>query len=211
MSPRIVPLNDPSLSRSIEAALETGQTIVFPTDTVYGIGGNPWDEGVLDRVCRLKNRPQGRPFTLHLPTAAGIERFARLDEAARSAIARLLPGPYTLLLHASSAAPPSAVQDGVIGIRVPDHPLFRGTLADLDRPLFGTSANRSGEPAITEIDEIIERFNSVDLIILGRVGTGESAILDLTVEPPRLVRGSLPHERLDLFSGEKEEGDAGNR
>jgi len=192
MMPHVVSHDVPDLDRQIVAALETGQTLIFPTDTVYGIGGNPWDEQVLDRVRALKSRPPNQPFTLHLASVDAIERHARLDDRLRAAIDRLLPGPYTLLLPASHDAPASATLDGVVGIRVPDHPFFRTIMARLGRPLFGTSVNRSGAPPLAEIGEIIDRFKAVDLIIVGRVGTVASTILDMTSDPPRVVRGTSP-------------------
>ena len=192
MIPRVIAHDHSDVPRLIEAALETGQTFIFPTDTIYGIGGNPWDEGVLNRVRSLKGRPPDRPFTLHLPTVENIDRFAQVDDRARLIVDRFLPGPYTFLLPASASAPPSAVMDNVVGIRVPDHPLFRSVLAELARPLFGTSVNQSGERPLSGIDEIIERFSGVDLIIVGPIGGDESTILDVTVDPPRLVRGARP-------------------
>ncbi len=194
MMPRVLPHDHPEIGSAVGAALETGQTIVFPTDTIYGIGGNPWDERSLDRVRSLKGRPAGRPFALLLPAREAIERFAALDRRLRGLVDRLLPGPYTLLLPAAPGAPPSAVREAVVGIRVPDHPFFRRTMARLDRPLFGTSVNRHGEPPLVDVDRIIDRFPGVDLIVSGPTGTRPSTILDLSEDPPRAVRGELPRE-----------------
>ena len=192
MMPRVLRYDAPEIASAVDTALETGQTIVFPTDTIFGIGGNPWDERSLARVRALKDRPPDQPFALLLPTCEAIERFAVLDDRPRCLVDRLLPGPYTLLLPASTDAPPSAVRDGKVGIRVPDHPFFLRTLARLDRPLFGTSVNRHGEPPLVGIERIIDRFASVDLIVTGPTGTGPSAILDLAESAPRLLRGKLP-------------------
>jgi len=198
MNARVIPFDDPLVPALVEEVLETGKTLIFPTDTVYGIGGNPWDERTLERVRRLKGRSAGRPFTLHLPTTAAIGRYAKIDGHLHEAIARYLPGPYTLLLPASPEAPPSAVKEGRVGIRVPDHPFFSEVIAELDRPLFGTSVNRTGEEPINDVAEIIERFGKVDLIITGPVGGSPSAIVDATVDPPRIVgRGSTLGERLE--------------
>jgi len=192
MTPDVLRIDHPDLPRRLEAALETGGIVIFPTDTIYGIGGNPWDQSVLERVRRLKERSADRPFTLHLPSVSAVAEFARLDGVAQRRVERLLPGPFTFLLPAKPTAPESAVLDGIVGIRVPDHPFFESVLAPIDRSLFGTSVNRSGERPLREIDDILDRFPSVDLVIVGSVGTGESTILDLTSEPPRLVRGTLP-------------------
>ncbi|HHK67484.1 MAG TPA: hypothetical protein ENJ47_03670 [Candidatus Acetothermia bacterium] len=88
MNPQVIPYDDPQVTALVEEALETGKTLIFPTDTVYGIGGNPWDERTLERVRGLKRRPADRPFTLHLPTTATIERYARLDGLLRDVILR---------------------------------------------------------------------------------------------------------------------------
>ena len=199
MMPRVLPHNDPETPPAVDAALETGKTIVFPTDTIYGIGGNPWDERSLERVRTLKDRPADQPFALLLPTRASIERYTALDERLRGLIAHLLPGPYTLLLPGGLQSPSSAARDGKIGIRVPDHPFFHRTIARLDRPLFGTSVNRHGEPPLVDIDEIIDRFAAVDLIVTGPTGMTPSTVLDLTTRPLRLVRGELPRELQSLL------------
>jgi L-threonylcarbamoyladenylate synthase len=202
MMPRVLSHDASETPSAVDAALETGQTLVFPTDTIYGIGGNPWDTGSLARVRALKGRPADQPFALLLPTRISIERYAVIDERLRRLIERLLPGPYTLLLPATRGAPPSSVRDGTIGIRVPDHPFFQRTLARLDRPLFGTSVNHHGEPALVDIDEIIDRFAAVDLVVTGPTGRSPSAILDLTRRPARLVRGELTRELQSILNEE---------
>jgi L-threonylcarbamoyladenylate synthase len=197
MIPRIVSDDQDDLGRLVERALETGQTLVFPTDTVYGIGGNPWNDDVLERVRQLKGRSAGSPFSLHLSSVDQIERYAVLSKHDREVIERILPGPFTLLLRATSNAPPSSVSQGVVGIRVPSHRFFAVTLGSLRRPVFASSVNRGGEIPLESIEEIAACFPSVDLLIEGSIGGRESAILDLTGALPRLVRGSLPEGLLD--------------
>lgn len=192
MIPTVLPFDDSRAPGLVAEALETGLVLVFPTDTIYGIGGNPWDDGALDRVRRLKTRSADQPFTLHLPTANAVGAYARLDERSRAQVLSLLPGPYTLLLPAAPGAPPSAVQGTTVGIRVPDHPFFVRVMAPLGRPLFGTSVNAHGKPPLADVNEIIDRFPSIDLILTGPIGDRPSDILDLTADPPRAVRGDLP-------------------
>jgi len=203
MMPTVLAFDQKDVDGALDRALEIGQTIIFPTDTVYGIGGNPWDTRTLDRVRLLKERPADQPFTLHLPTIESIASFADVGPRRRRVVERFLPGPYTLLLPAISSSPPSAVLDGRIGIRVPDHPFFQGALARLGRPLFGTSVNRHGDPPLGDIIEIIDRFSAVDLIFTGPVGRQPSVILDLTEDTVRIVRGEVPENVrrfLDLTS-----------
>ncbi len=193
MNPIVLPDDSPEVFTALRDILETGGVVIFPTETVYGIGGNPWDEGALGRVRRMKGRPEDQPFTLHLPSVTAVERFGLLDPQTREIVEHFLPGPYTFLLPALPGAPESAVKDGKVGIRVPAHRFFSAVLARLDRVLFGTSVNRSGEPPLVGLSEIIERFSEVDLIVSGPIESGiPSAVIDLTVDPPLALRGELP-------------------
>jgi len=193
MNPIVLPDDSPDLPAALQELLETGGVMIFPTDTVYGIGGSPWDEGALGRVRRLKGRPADQPFTLHLPEVDAVERFAQLDPRTREIVEHFLPGPYTFLLSACPNAPTCAVKNGKVGVRVPAHRFFSRVMVELNRALFGTSVNRSGEPPLTDLAEIIEQFSGVDLIVSGKVEIGTpSAVIDLTVDPPVALRGALP-------------------
>lgn len=188
MIPTVLPYDHPETATAVNMALETGRTIVFPTDTVYGIGGNPWDERTLNHVRRLKERSPEQPFTLNLWRVSEIETYANCEPEVARIIQQLLPGPYTLLLPASRNAPASAILEGKIGIRVPNHPFFASILK---RPVFATSVNRHGAPPLNDVADIIEGFTEVDLIVTGDVSGESSAILDLTQSPYRLLRGTL--------------------
>jgi L-threonylcarbamoyladenylate synthase len=192
MTPTVLRDDDPRVGAAVHAALETGQIMIFPTDTIYGMGGNPWDDSVVAKVQALKARTADQPFTLHLAATEDIAAYAEVAERVRPAVAALLPGPYTLLLPARPSVPACSVRHGVVGIRVPRHVFFSGVVARLGRPLFGTSVNAHGEEPLGTVDDMIDRFPSVDLVIIGEVPGTPSDILDLTVSPPRAVRGTLP-------------------
>lgn len=198
---QVVRDSDSRVYDEVRSLLETGGTIIFPTDTVYGIGGSPWDKRALTLVRRLKGRDESQPFTLHLPSVETSERYAHVDERIRRILNNFLPGPITFILSASNDAPPASVLEGKVGIRVPAHPFFQTVMRKLDRPLFGTSVNRSGEEPLASIDMMIEQFSGVDLLIEGETGTGiplgtgvPSAIIDLTTDPPQALRGKLPKD-----------------
>jgi L-threonylcarbamoyladenylate synthase len=192
MTPTILRDDDPHVPAAVRDALETGQTIIFPTDTIYGMGGNPWDDSVLTKIRELKGRTPDQPFTLHLATVTEVDRYAQGRPGVRPALAKLLPGPFTVILPPLAAAPPCSVSPLGVGLRVPDHRFFSLVLAPLGRPLFGTSVNEHGEDPILEVGDMIDRFPSVDLVILGAVSGVPSAIIDLTAAAPRAVRGRLP-------------------
>ncbi len=192
MMPTVLDFDGPSVSARVQEVLETGGIVIFPTDTIYGIGGNPWDDLALAKVREAKRREPDQPFTLHVPTVANLRRYATYSAQTALLIDQLLPGPYTVLLEAASGAPASAVQGRLIGIRVPDHPFFFHVMSALARPLFGTSVNVHGEQPLSDPYEIIDRFSWVDLILTGPTGRSPSSIIDLSVEPPRVLRGALP-------------------
>ena len=177
-------------------AVASGGLIVFPTDTIYGLGCDAFQSEAIDRIYHLKDRRSDQPLSVHLKSVQDLTRYAEIDDAQWARIERLLPGPYTVILGASSEAPPRCVSaDGKIGLRVPDSLAFRRLSEAADRPLVGTSVNRSGEPSLNDIDNIREQFgDQVDLIVATDAplsGAG-STVIDLTVEPPVALRGQLP-------------------
>ena len=192
MSARRLRWDDPQLPSALGRALDRGSVILFPTDTVYGLGGGP-RSGAVDRVRSMKDRPTGQPFALHLSSLSAIERFAAVPVAALPWIERLLPGPFTVLLPAARDAPTCATYRGKVGIRVPDHPLFLKILTEIDRALFGTSANRHGGRPLRSVEEVLGVFREVDLAIEGAAPRGiASSVIDLTRDPPHVLRGELP-------------------
>mgnify|MGYP006277510275 CR=1 FL=1 len=170
--------------------------IVFPTDTIYGVGCDAFQSGAIDRIYRLKDRRSDQPLSVHLQSIQELGRYAEIGDDQWARIERLLPGPYTVILAASSGAPPRCVSaDGKIGLRVPEGSAYRAVSEAAGCPLVGTSVNRSGEPPLNDIDVIREQFgDELDLILASDTplsGAG-STVVDLTVEPPVALRGSLP-------------------
>lgn len=200
METRVLELESQGRLEPAEAALiaevvSRGGLLVFPTETVYGLGCAAEDQGALERLYRLKGRERGKPMALHLGTVEALFRYALVGEREREWIEKLLPGPYTLVLWASPAAPKAAVSAGKVGVRVPASRAFQMIAQAAGRPLVGTSANRSGESPATKPEEVLARFSDkVELIILAEEPLSglSSAVLDLTEEPPRALRGELP-------------------
>ncbi|MEW5826751.1 MAG: L-threonylcarbamoyladenylate synthase [Candidatus Bipolaricaulota bacterium] len=203
MIPEVLNHDDPRAAPRLLEALETGQVVIFPTDTIYGMGGNPWDDRVLEKVREAKRRDTAQPVTIHVATTAEVEIYAEVTPRVRSLLRRLLPGPYTVILPARPAAPSCAVSSLGVGLRVPRHPFFASIVARVGRPLFGTSVNEHGEPPLRGIHEMIDRFPFVDLVFVGEVRGAPSDVLDLTDAAPRALRGTLPS-----WLAEEQEGHA---
>ena len=180
-----------------------GGTVIFPNDTSYGIGCDPYRSDAIDRVYGAKGRPDHKPLTLHVASAAEFLEFARDNPLAILAAKRLLPGPVTLIV-----ARPSFISDeltaglATIGFRVPDEPLARAIL-DRCGPLAVSSANPSGaspyrgssaQASLPSADLLIENGPTrYDL---------ESSIVDLTGTTARLLReGAVSIERLAELLG----------
>jgi L-threonylcarbamoyladenylate synthase len=187
-----------------------GGTVIFPTDTVYGIGCDPMQLQSVERIFVAKGRPRDKPLSLHLPSVAELLEYIPNDARAQRLARRFLPGPLTLV-----TARPRWVDQRVsggapsIGMRVPDHALC---LALLERcgPLAATSANRSGAAAYTGEGEAA-CLPEADLFVdAGPTPLrAESTIIDLTGERARLIReGAVRVDmieqqiQLHLFLGE---------
>lgn len=183
------------------------QVVAFPTDTVYGVGANMADSAAVERLFQAKGRPEERGIPLLLADAESIERFCReVPEAAWRLIRRFWPGGLTLVLWRRDIVPERVVAGRpTVAVRLPDHPVPRALARELGGALPATSANRSGAPAPATAEEVLEQLGGRIPLILdgGRCRVEQaSTIVDLTQEPPRLLRvGPIPREALEAVLG----------
>ena len=189
------------------AILARGGLLGIPTETVYGLGANGLDEEAVARIFAAKGRPQDNPLILHIPSADWLERYCEAVPAAYTLAERFWPGPLTMIL-ARKPAVPDAVTAGLdtVGMRCPAHPLCRAIIAAAGVPVAAPSGNTSGRPSPTSMADMLEDMEGkIDGIVDGgpcAVGV-ESTILDLTEQPPRLLRpGGVTLEELRAVLGE---------
>jgi L-threonylcarbamoyladenylate synthase len=189
------------LERAARVAL-AGGTIIFPTDTVYGIGADPGDLAAVERIFVLKVRPRNKPLALHLGSVDEALEYVESPNIA-ALMRRLLPGAITVLVPRPSFVDPR-VTGGLpqLGLRVPDHPLC-AALLERTGPLAGTSANRSTFPSYLgngDVGGLPEADLFVDDGPTPRLG--ESTIIDLCGDQPRLIReGVIPLATLEAMVG----------
>jgi L-threonylcarbamoyladenylate synthase len=184
-----------------------GGLLIFPTDTVYGIGCDPMRLDAVERIYRSKHRPRGRPLSLCLPTVAELLEYVDGNALATMAARRFLPGPLTIIVE-RPAFIDMRVSAGLptLGLRVPNHAVCTAILERCG-PLASTSANLSGEQAYLGDrgdSTAAGEFPDADLLIeSGPTPCGrESTVIDLSDRRPRLVReGALPVERLEQVLG----------
>jgi L-threonylcarbamoyladenylate synthase len=178
-----------AIADSVAAVVQRGGSVIFPTDTVYGIGCDPLQPDAVDKIFALKGRPRTKPLSLHIATVAELLEYASGNALAARAAEAFLPGSLTLIVRRPSFvdARVTAGSD-TLGLRVPKHDVCRAILERCG-PLAGTSANLSGEPAFTGIGSALD-LPAADV----RVDDGptalraESTIVDVSGERPRLVR-----------------------
>jgi L-threonylcarbamoyladenylate synthase len=153
------------------ASLRAGGAVIFPTDTLYGLGVDPRSEAGLNRLLAAKGRDRGKPIPLLLSDGGQVGRWTRhVPPAAARLMDRFWPGALTLVLPADRGVHPSVTGGGdTVGLRVPDHPVPRALAALLSGAVTGTSANRSGNPgAWRSAEEIVREFTGeVDWVLWG--------------------------------------------
>lgn len=181
-------------------ALQGGAVILYPTDTVYAIGCDLNSKSAVERLRRIKQLSNDKPLTFLCPSLSNIAAYAQVSDAAYRLIKRLIPGPYTFLLPATKLVPKLVMNPKrkTTGIRVPHHPISQALLNGLGNPIISTSA-----PSLLPADmrfSAVELFdqleNSVDLIVddQSALGSRLSTIIDLTHQPPVVVRKGLGWE-----------------
>jgi len=145
-----------ALRRAIEAATD-GDLVVYPTETVYGLGGDALDPAAVERVFELKGRERSNPLSLGVPSVDAALRYTNPTEFAVAFARAFLPGPVTVIVERGDAVPDAltAGRDRV-GIRVPDHAVARELLGETG-PLTATSANVSGRGSVTHPDDLDDR------------------------------------------------------
>jgi L-threonylcarbamoyladenylate synthase len=183
---------EPAAIAEAAAVLQRGGVVAFPTETFYGLGVAALDAAAVRRLFVLKGRPESRPFLVLVDDPARIERFARLTAGARELIARHWPGALTLVLPAHSVVPRELTAGtGTIGVRQPGHAVARALAAALGAPVTAPSANLTGETPPRCATDVLRVFEGrIDLVLdAGPTAGGvASTVLDVTVDPPRVLR-----------------------
>ena len=206
----------PSLAPATEAAvvaaadrLRAGDPVVFPTETVYGLGADTFNAAAIERVYALKGRPADNPLIAHVLDADQARRVAAVWEDRCELLARRCwPGPLTIVVPKAAGVPEIATAGWPsIAVRAPAHPVARRLLEAFGGPISAPSANRSGGISPTTAGHVADDFaDHADLLVIdgGPCALGiESTVVDLTGDVARLLRpGSVGIEHLRAMLGE---------
>jgi len=187
-------------------ALKQGEIVAFPTETVYGLGANALDPAAVEKIFKAKGRPSDNPLIVHIADKEKVyELTNNIPEKATKLMDKLWPGPLTLVFEKNSIIP-EIITAGLntVAIRMPEHPVARELIRLAAIPVAAPSANVSGKPSTTTAQHVLEDLDGKIEIVIdagsSRVGL-ESTVLDVTVDPPMLLRpgGITPKQIEDII------------
>jgi len=182
----------PRVIRQAVETLRKGGVIVYPTDTVYGLGCDIFQKKSIDRIYKIKQMKKDHPVAFVCPDLGDIARYAIVDDRAYRVMRRLLPGPYTFILQATREVPRILMlKRKTVGIRVPHHEVALELVRELGNPIVSTSATRN-DLQLNDPDDLVEGFKQADLFLdAGWGGLDPSTVVDLTGPEPVVVREGL--------------------
>ncbi|WP_296646270.1 L-threonylcarbamoyladenylate synthase [Romboutsia sp. 13368] len=187
--------------------LAEGKTVIFPTETVYGLGANALDEDAVKKIYEAKGRPSDNPLIVHIYNKEEVYNLAKnINEKAEIIMDKFWPGPITVILNKKDIVP-YRTSGGLetVAVRMPSHLIAREIIKEAGVPIAAPSANISGRPSPTKADHVYEEMKGrVSGIVLGgdcNFGL-ESTVLDVTTETPMILRpGSITKEELEDIIG----------
>jgi L-threonylcarbamoyladenylate synthase len=192
----------PQLSAAVDA-IRRGEVVAFPTDTLYGLAVDPRSDTALEALFALKGRSLDRVVALVGSSLAQAEEVAEMSGTARRLADRFWPGPLTLVVTARPMiAARARSASGLVGIRVPDHPVARALAEACGHVLTATSANVSGQAATSSPDDVAVRLPGVAVLVDSGPSPGgpPSTLVEATSSDVQLLReGALPWSRVLEF------------
>ncbi len=206
MRTEILKVNPEDLDLSIleraARVISSGGLVVFPTETVYGLGANAFDAEACSKIYKVKGRPQDNPLIVHIGSLEDLVRIViHVPETAKRFLDRLWPGPLTAILEKKRDVP-DVVTAGLktVAVRFPSHPVAMNLIKLSGVPIAAPSANVFGRPSPTSPEHVLkDMLGKVDVIIDGGITPLglESTIIDFTKDPPVVLRpGPLTVEQL---------------
>ncbi len=170
--------------------LKDDGVILYPTDTLYGLGANIFSDEGVRRIYEIKQRPTKKPLSVSVSNFEGLSLIGNITSRNEKIIKNYLPGPYTFILKKKSIVPPIVTSyTSKVGVRIPDNTISQ--FLSMNFPITTTSANISDDEVFTNPNDIIKQLKGdIDLVIdVGKIkSTGPSTIIDLTKDKPTLVR-----------------------
>jgi tRNA threonylcarbamoyl adenosine modification protein (Sua5/YciO/YrdC/YwlC family) len=181
---------EPRKIRRAVDALEAGEVIAYPTDTVYGLGCDLFNKKAVDRLYQIKGVDRSQKLAFVCRDIGDIARYAVMHDSVYRVLKQYLPGPYCFILDATREVP-KIVQSPrkTVGVRIPDHPVALALVHELGRPIISSTAAHHGEASDPDPREIDLRFKGLALVLdAGPGGTQPTTVVDLTGREPKVIR-----------------------
>lgn len=196
--------NEEVVAERAAEVVSSGGVILYPTDTVYGLGGDALSDGVVEKVVRIKGRDTSRKYMLALASDMEmIECYAEMNESARSLARHFFPGPLTLVLNKKEGETGIRRDIATIGVRIPDNRFCLALARAFGGLIISTSANVSGEPVQATTQDILKQLGPgaqmIDLVIDAGPSSGgkPSSVVDVSDGSVRILRaGVIPEEAI---------------
>lgn len=181
------------INKAVEV-LKNGGVIIYPTDTVYGLGCDIYNKEALERIFTIKNDSQNKLLSFVCADLKDISKYAKISDYAYRMMKHLLPGPYTFILPAAREVPKRLwSKRKTVGIRVPNNQIALTLVKELGNPIISTSTTKRLGEILSDPEEIKLIFgNQVDLMLsMGNLGTSPSSVIDLSDEQPEVIREGI--------------------
>lgn len=199
---------DAAALREAALAIRRGELVAFPTETVYGLGGDATNDRAVARIFEAKGRPRFNPLIVHVRDAGEARRHVVWSETAERLVAQFWPGALTLVLPRMADCRLSLLCSSgleTVAMRCPSHPVAQALLEQAERPLAAPSANASGAVSPTLAEHVGQSLGErIDIVLDGgacAIGV-ESTVLDLASSQPALLRpGGVPREAIESLIG----------
>lgn len=193
--------------RQAAAILQNGGLVAFPTETVYGLGGNGLDSRACEKIYEAKGRPSDNPLILHISAVEELGALAReVSPAAQKLMDAFWPGPLTMIFRKTEIVPARATGGlDTVAVRFPDHPVAQAIIRAAGLPIAAPSANSSGKPSPTRASHVAYDLDGkIDMIVDGGAAAWglESTIVDVSGEVPMILRpGAVTKEMMEEVVG----------
>lgn len=200
----VISSNNPEAARKAASVLNRGGVIVYPTETLYGIGALATNGAAVERIFEVKGRPHGKPIPVLVKNIDMLSQIAKSSQLANSLSEQYWPGKLTMILEQTAELPELITcGSGKIALRISSNAFVNALFELVREPLTSTSANISDGPNISDPQELFETFaGKVDLIVdSGKIPASKgSTIIDLTLDPPQILRdGDVDSKTLKEF------------
>ncbi|WP_227374973.1 L-threonylcarbamoyladenylate synthase [Haladaptatus halobius] len=193
------------LDRAV-AAIRDGKLVVYPTETVYGLGADALDPDAIERVFDAKRRAREKPISLAVPDAESALSFVRPTEREREFMKEFLPGPVTILCEKRDAVPDVLTAGRTrVGVRIPDQPLALKLLRRVaPTPLTSTSANVSGRASVMRADDLDDEIRDAATVVLDGGETGGTGSTVVNVERGEILRRGTSADAIEAWLAAEE-------